>query len=61
MSGVSDHHQYCGWHWDQYDSECTCGATRPKAVWFDAYVRECDEAREEAGIKEGAEQGRSRE
>ncbi|MBV9250787.1 MAG: hypothetical protein JO227_16245 [Acetobacteraceae bacterium] len=24
----------CEWQLDQYDFECTCGMTRPRAPWF---------------------------
>lgn len=33
---MTAHHQDCDYHADQYPWECTCGATRPKASWFDA-------------------------
>lgn len=28
MTRAADHHIDCEWHHDQYDFECTCGATR---------------------------------
>ena len=40
------HHRDCDYWFEQYPNECTCGATRPKAVWFDTYVQECEAARE---------------
>jgi hypothetical protein len=42
------HSAYCDWHHDQYPWECTCGATAPKAPWFDEYVQAC-EARRSSG------------
>jgi hypothetical protein len=35
------HHRDCDYHLDQREDECTCGASRPKAPWFDSYVAEC--------------------
>jgi hypothetical protein len=58
MNDVTAHHPYCQWFFEQYDSDCDCGAVRPKAVWFDQYVRECDEAREAAGITPGGKRER---
>lgn len=26
------HAEQCGWHFDQYDFECTCGVTRPATL-----------------------------
>lgn len=37
---VSSHHRDCAWHVDQYDFECDCGATRPKAGYFDKHARD---------------------
>jgi len=39
------HHRYCDWHCDQYDFECTCGETQPKAEWFDAHVKRAETGR----------------
>ena len=30
MNTAARHHIDCEWHLDQYDWECTCGATRPR-------------------------------
>ena len=46
--GVTDHHPDCDWFCDQYDFECSCGATRPKAPWFDEHARRCDAVRRRA-------------
>lgn len=35
----------CDWHCDQYDFECTCGETRPKAAWFDEHQNKARLAR----------------
>jgi hypothetical protein len=34
------HHIICEWHLDQYPWECTCGATAPRAAWFDDAARQ---------------------
>lgn len=34
---MKHHAEQCDWHCDQYDFECTCGATRPATVaWAEA-------------------------
>ena len=40
------HHPVCDYWFEQYEFECTCGATRPKHPGFDDYVERCREARE---------------
>lgn len=47
-----DHHEDCEWHLDQYDWECTCGATRPKAPWFDEQVARAQKIRAENSVNE---------
>lgn len=37
---VAEHHALCDFHWSHWDRECSCGATRPKATWFDAFARD---------------------
>jgi hypothetical protein len=41
------HHPDCDFWCDHYPSECTCGAERPKAAWFDAHAARCDAVRSE--------------
>ena len=42
LQGVLAHHPLCDWHYEQYWFECTCGATQPKAEYFDEYVAKCE-------------------
>lgn len=37
------HHRFCDFHTDHIPSECVCGATRPKAPWFDAFVQRAEQ------------------
>lgn len=32
---AAQHHACCDYWQDQYPDECTCGATAPRASWFD--------------------------
>ena len=36
---VNVHHRLCDWNIVHDPDYCVCGACRPKAPWFDAYVR----------------------
>ena len=43
MNTAARHHIDCEWHHDQYDWECTCGATRPVAQSTTAPAQELRE------------------
>jgi len=38
-----EHDINCEWQHDQYDFECCCGATRPRAPWFQPAASQVDE------------------
>lgn len=40
-----NHHRDCDFHTDQYNHECTCGATRPKHPDFDKHVERAEALR----------------
>lgn len=51
-----NHHPACDWFCDQYDFECTCGVTRPKAPWFDEHAKRQREAMSYAPVRVAGEE-----
>lgn len=44
---IPQHHRVCEFWTDHYPSDCSCGATMPKAPWFDTYAQACADAVEQ--------------